>query len=138
MKKDKTISDPDIQSWKDFLENPKDIYDKEEKEKKNQSLKRFKFDLHGFTLDKANKKVEEIILFCVEKKIKEILLITGKGLHSNIDEDVFKSNTLGKLKYSIPEYIKSKTNLSNYISSINDADKKDGGQGTLHIRLKKL
>ena len=82
-------------------------------------------------LDDANKKVKEIILYCVENKYKEILLITGKGIHSTNDKDVYISKDLGKLKYSVPEFIKSDQELNKIIISINEADKKDGGEGAI-------
>ena len=100
--------------------------------------KRFKFDLHGFTLDDANKKVREILFFCVENKYKELLLITGKGMHSTNDEDAYISKDFGKLKFSVPEFINSDLELSKLIISVNEADIKDGGEGAILIKLKNL
>ena len=105
-------------------------------EKKNKLI--FKFDLHGFTLDEANQKVKELIMNSSEKKYSELLLITGKGIHSNIEEDVFKSTKFGKLKFSIPNYIKSEKELNDKIISINSAPKNLGGEGALLVKLKKL
>ena len=99
---------------------------------------RYKFDLHGFSLDGANKKVKEIILYCVSKKYKEILFITGKGKHSSNEKDIYVSKDLGKLKYSVPDFIKSNQELKNFIFSIDKADLKDGGEGAILIRLKSL
>ena len=99
---------------------------------------RFRFDLHGFSLNDANKKVEEIINYCIKNKYKELLLITGKGIHSNIEADVYTAKNLGKLKFSVPDFIKSQQELNKFIVSINEADKKDGGEGALLIRLKNL
>ena len=99
---------------------------------------RYKFDLHGFTLDEANIKVKEIIEHCVKNKFKELLLITGKGIHSTSDEDAYISKDLGKLKYSVPEFIKTNSELNKFIISINDAEKKDGGEGAIIIKLKNL
>ena len=83
--------------------------------------------MHGFTLLEANEKVKEIILLCVRKNYKEILLITGKGIHSNTEKDVYASRDLSKLRYSVPEYIKSDLDLSKHIISNSNADKIDGG-----------
>ena len=94
--------------------------------------------MHGFTLIEANEKVKEIILLCVKKNYREILFITGKGIHSNTDKDVYASKDLSKLKYSVPEYIKSNLDLSKHIVSIFNADKTDGGEGAIIIKLKKL
>jgi len=137
--KKKNISQEDINTWKNYIKSPNDITDKDNIQndgKLNHS--RFKYDLHGFTLLEANEKVKEIILLCVKKNYKEILLITGKGIHSNVEQDVYASRDLSKLKYSVPEYIKSNLDLSKHIVSISNADKRDGGDGAIIIKLKKL
>ena len=139
MIKKKNISQEDINTWKNYIKSPNDITDKDNIQndgKSNQS--RFKYDLHGFTLLEANEKVKEMILLCVKKNYKEILLITGKGIHSNVEQDVYASRDLSKLKYSVPEYIKSNLDLSKHIVSISNADKTDGGDGAIIIKLKKL
>ena len=89
-------------------------------------------------MDEANNKVEEIIHYCVKNKFKELLLVTGKGIHSKNDEDTYTSKDLGKLKYSVPEYLKTNLDLEKFIISINDAKKQDGGEGAIIIRLKNL
>ena len=107
MIKKKYPSQEDKKIWEEYIKNPSGIYDKDQSISNNiQRRERYKFDLHGFTLDDANKKVKEIIISCSEKNYKEILLITGKGLHSR-DDDVYKSSKLNKLRYSVPEYINS-------------------------------
>ena len=89
-------------------------------------------------MDEANNKVKEIIEYCVKNKFRELLLITGKGIHSTSDEDAYISKNLGKLKYSVPEFIKNNSELNKFIISINDAEKKDGGEGAIIIKLKNL
>tara|TARA_Y100000768_G_scaffold220114_1_gene165963 strand:- start:304 stop:723 length:420 start_codon:yes stop_codon:yes gene_type:complete len=136
-KKDPNQKNKEI--WEDYIKNPSDIYDKD----KDQSLesstnKRYKFDLHGFNLNDANIKVKKIIEHCVKNKYEEILLITGKGIHSTNEQDIYISKDLGKLKHSVPEYIKTNDEVNQYIVSINDADKKDGGEGAIIIKLKNL
>ena len=138
MIKKKNISQEDINTWKNYIKNPTDISDKDNIQKDSQSNYRFKYDLHGFTLLEANEKIKEIILSCVKKNYKEILLITGKGNHSSVDKDIYISKNLGKLKYSIPEFILSNQELNKLIISINDAEAKDGGEGALVIKLKNL
>ena len=119
MIKKKNISQEDINTWKNYIKNPTDITDKDNIQKNSQSKhNRFKYDLHGFTLLEANQKVKEIILLCVKKNYKEILLITGKGIHSNTEKDVYASKDLSTLKHSVPEYIKSDLDLSKHIVSI--------------------
>ena len=139
MKKIKDLLEEDKRIWESYIKNPSDIYDKEKENIKNHLRKeRFRFDLHGFTLDGANQKVSEIILFCVKKKYKEILLITGKGLHSTTDNDTYVSKNLSKLKFSVPEFIKNNNEFSDCIFSISEATEKDGGSGAILIKLKSL
>jgi DNA-nicking Smr family endonuclease len=136
-KKDRNQEDKKI--WEDYIKNPSDIYDKDRGASNNiYRRERFKFDLHGFTLDEANIKVKEIIEYCINNKFKELLLITGKGIHSTINEDAYISKELGKLKYSVPEFIKTNSELNKLIISISDAEKKDGGEGAIIIKLKNL
>ena len=94
--------------------------------------------MHGFTLDDANKKVRQIIFSCIQRGFKEILLITGKGIHSTNEKDVYVSKDLSKLKYSVPEFIKSDQELIQCISSISEAEIKDGGKGAILIKLRGL
>ncbi len=138
MSKKKDLSQEDKQTWEDYIKDPTDIYDKDKNNRKKVRKDRFKFDLHGFTLDKANKKVKEILLFCVKNKYKELLLITGKGLHSKSDKDTYISKDFGKLKFSVPEFIRSNLEINKLIVSINEADVKDGGEGAILIKLKNL
>ena len=139
MIKKKDSTQEDKKTWEEYIKNPSDIYDKDKGISNNvQRKERYKFDLHGFSLDEANNKVEEIIHYCVKNKFKELLLVTGKGIHSKNDEDTYTSKDLGKLKYSVPEYLKTNLDLEKFIVSINDAKKQDGGEGAIIIRLKNL
>ena len=139
MTKKKDPNQEDKKTWENYIQNPTDIYDKDQSiTYSGQRRERYKFDLHGFTLDEANIKVKEIIKHCVENKFKELLLITGKGIHSKSDQDAYISKNLGKLKYSVPEFIKANSELNKFIISINDAEKKDGGEGAILIKLKNL
>ena len=139
MNKKKDPIQEDKKTWEDYIKNPTDIYDKDQATSNdNRRKERFKFDLHGFTLDKANSKVKEIINHCVKNKYRELLLITGKGIHSSNYDDAFISKDLGKLKYSVPEFIKTNSELNKFILSINEAKKEDGGEGAIIIKLKNL
>ena len=138
MIKKKNISQQDINTWQNYIKNPNDISDKEQSYSLKPSNIRFKYDLHGYSLNEANRKVKDIILSCIKKKFREILLITGKGIHSNSDSDVYVSKDLSKLKNSVPEYIKSNPEISIYVSKISNADLKDGGEGAIIIKLKNL
>tara|TARA_B100002052_G_scaffold267827_1_gene266016 strand:- start:885 stop:1301 length:417 start_codon:yes stop_codon:yes gene_type:complete len=136
--KKKDLSREDIKVWEEYTKNPSDIYDKERNFKGINRNKRFKFDLHGFTLEEANLKVKELIFFCSMKSYREILFITGKGIHSTNDQNIYSSRDLGKLKFSVPEFIKSDQELTKLIISIEEADVKDGGEGAILIKLKNL
>ena len=138
MIKKKDLSQKDKKVWENFIKDPFDIYDKDIKDQKSSRKDRYKFDLHGFTLEDANKKVREILLSCIESKYKELLLITGKGIHSSNEKDAYVSKDYGKLKYSVPEFIKSNSDLNKLIISIHEADIKDGGEGAILIKLKNL
>ena len=139
MKKKKDLSQEDREVWQNFTKQPLGIYDKEQFDNKDSSRKeRLKFDLHGFTLQEANVKVQEIIVSAIANRYKEVLLITGKGLHSNTDNDTYVSKDLSKLKFSVPEFINNNIELNKYILSISQASIKDGGEGAILIKLKNL
>ena len=89
-------------------------------------------------MEEANIKVKEIIEYCSKNKFKELLLITGKGIHSSTDEDTYISKDFGKLKYSVPDFLKNNSDLNKLIISIYNADKKDGGEGAIIVKLKNL
>ena len=137
--KKKDLPEEDKKTWDAYTKSPSDIYDKEKEITTDISRKeRYKFDLHGFNLHDANQKVREVILLCVKKKYKELLLITGKGLHSTTDSNTFVSKDLSKLKFSVPEFINSNSELNNCVYSITEASLKDGGAGAILIKLKNL
>ena len=139
MIKKKDLSEKDLETWETYIKNPSDLYDKDKNNQKNQVIKdRFKFDLHGHTLDQANQKVRDIIFSCVKQKYKEILFITGKGLHSTSDSDAYVSKDFSKLKYSVPNFIKSDNDLNKSVFSITDAEIKDGGEGAILVKLRNL
>ena len=139
MIKKKDLNQEDKKIWEEYIKNPSDIYDKDKiSSNKTNIRERYKFDLHGFSLDEANIKVSEILEYCIKNKFKELLLITGKGIHSTTDKDAYISKDLGKLKYSVPEFIKNNPDLSKLIISIDDAEKKDGGDGAIIVKLKNL
>ena len=137
MKKKDILSQKDKDDWRNFLENTSFVPDKDQKYQSKNTNEKLRFDLHGFSLNEANIKVKQLIKSCSEKNIREILLITGKGLHSN-NNDVYKSSDLSKLRYSVPEFINSNPEISKLVLSIKQAPQKDGGQGALLIKLRKL
>ena len=139
MKKKDDPPNTDREQWEEYLKNPNDIFDKELAEKKSISRnERFRFDLHGYTLLDANLKIRELITSCQEEGFREILLITGKGLHSNTDQNTYVSKELSKLKFAVPEYINSQKDLLDKIYSMEQGSEADGGAGAIIIKLKKL
>ena len=141
MKKKDEISEIDKNSWNEYIKNPKDIFDKDLNSKNLENFEKplsYIFDLHGYSLEEANKKVKKLITDCYNNNYSEILLITGKGIHSNTDKDVYVSKNLSKLKYSIPNFINTDQELSNIVVSVSNASAKDGGGGALVVKLKNL
>jgi|TARA_B100001059_G_scaffold148559_1_gene148396 DNA-nicking Smr family endonuclease len=137
--KKKNLSKTDEEIWETYIKNPSDIYDKDKNNQKKKDRKeRFRFDLHGHSLNEANQIVRDIIFSCVKKKFKEILFITGKGLHSTSDSDAYVSRDFSKLKYSVPDFIKSDEDLNKFVFSISNADMKDGGEGAILVKLRNL
>jgi len=137
--KKKDLSKEDKEAWDNFTRQSSDIYDKDLQVADDIPRKnRLRYDLHGFTLEDANKKVKDLILSGIRNKYKEILLITGKGLHSNTEEDTYVSKNLSKLRFSVPEFINSSDELSKFVVSISEASLKDGGSGAILIKLKNL
>ena len=140
MKKKFTVPSKDKKDWVDFTENIGDIRLKESdfSDQKKERNKIKKLDLHGFSLNEANKVVKKFIIESFDNGYKKLLIITGKGLRSKFHNNPYLSEKLSVLKYSIPEYINSDENLNNKIIKISEADLKDGGKGAIYIFLKKL
>ena len=133
----KKISDKDKKDWQEFLSKKESLPVKDDELLKKNIPEILKFDLHGYSLDEANNKVKDIILKSYERGVKKLVLITGKGIHSQNEKDPYVSKDLGILKNSVPEYIKSNPQLINKINEISDADIRDGGSGAFYIYLKK-
>ena len=128
----------DLNDWEKFLENPGRIYNKDNYEVTDlNSSKKFRFDLHGYSIEKANSTIEQIISKCYKNGIYQILVITGKGIHSKNENNVFTSNEYNKLKNTIPLFIKNKPDLASKIKNIATAPTEQGGEGALIINLKK-
>ena len=131
------ISDKDQKDWKNFLEKNEKLPNKDLEKKESKFYTTKSLDLHGYTLDEANKKVESFIIDCFEQKVSKIKIVTGKGLHSQNDKDPYISEKLGILKNSVPDFIKSNPSLMTKIKSIADAEIADGGSGAFYVFLKK-
>ena len=131
------ISDKDKKDWENFLSNDEKLIDKDLKIKNKKALKIKSIDLHGYTLEQANIVVENFIIKSYEEQISKLIIVTGKGIHSQNEKDPYVSKDLSILKYSVPEFILKNTNLMNIINDIQDASIEDGGGGAFYIFLKR-
>ncbi len=132
------ISEKDKKDWENFISSQEKLNDKDYKSDLKTSQKIRSIDLHGFTLLEANKIIEQFINKSYEEKINKLIIVTGKGLHSENEKNPFVSKKLSILKYSVPEFIKNNKKLMKKIIEFKDAEIKDGGSGAFYIYLKKL
>ena len=131
------ISEKDKKDWLNFLKSDEKLKNKDLDTNKNTSPNNKTIDLHGFTLEEANKKIEKIINNAYEKDVSKVIVVTGKGIHSNVEKDPYVSKDLSILKFSVPDYIENNSELMKKIIEIKDADKEDGGSGAFYIYLKR-
>ena len=133
----KIISDKDKQDWENFLKNKEKIHNKDFVNKRNIRQEKIKkLDLHGYTIEEANKAVEQFIQKCFDESVTKIIVITGKGLRSKNTENPYLSKDLSILKYSVPEFIDSNKTLMKMIIEMTDAKIEDGGSGAFYVYLK--
>ena len=133
----KKISDKDKTDWDNFIKSDEKIPNKDSLlKKKIRQEKIKKIDLHGYTIEEANKTLEQFIEKCFDESVTRIVVITGKGLRSKNSENPYLSKELSILKYSVPEFIESNTALTKMIIEITDANIDDGGGGAFYINLK--
>ena len=134
----KKLSDKDKKDWESFVKSNEKIYNKDSSEQKklNKKILTKTIDLHGYSLENANKTISEYIKQCYSDNIKRLVVITGKGLRSNTQNDPYVSKDLSILKHSVPEFIKSNMDLIKLIKEIKMADKEEGGSGAFIIYLK--
>ena len=144
------ISKNDKKTWEEYIINFKQFtlntgtYDQEKKIKtlkKNliqnhdsvNSFRLFKkgklkpdgiIDLHGYKLKSGKFKLETYILKSYENNLRNILIITGKGL-----------NNLGVLKKEVPIWLESKE-IKKFLISYEIAPNCLGGLGALLVRIK--
>ena len=131
------ISDKDKKDWENFLSSNERLPNKDYKKSNLKIFKTKSIDLHGYTLEEANKAIEKFIYKSFKEKINKLIVVTGKGLHSQNEKDPYVSKELGILKYSVPEFIENNKNLMSIINEIKDASIEDGGSGAFYIFLKK-
>ena len=131
------ISDKDKKDWENFLSSNEKLPNKDINFKKKKNLKTSSLDLHGYSLSEANKLIEKFIIKSYEENINKLIIVTGKGLHSDNEKNPYISKDLSILKYSVPEFINNNTELMNRILDIQHAEIKDGGSGAFYINLKR-
>ena len=131
------ISDKDKKDWENFLSKSEKLPNKDLRLEQKKIRKIKHIDLHGFTLEQANKTIEKFIDDCYQNNVSKIIVVTGKGLHSNVEKDPYVSKDLSILKYSVPEYIENNLELMKKIIEIKDAEIEDGGSGAFYIFLRK-
>ena len=131
------ISEKDKKDWKNFISSNDKVPNKDYKTPSQKIFKTRSIDLHGYTLDQANKTIEDFIYQAYKEKINKLIVVTGKGIHSQNENDPYVSKNLSILKYSVPEFIENSKNLMNIINEIKDANIEDGGSGAFYIYLKK-
>ena len=133
----KNLSEKDKKDWDDFLDSKDKIEDKDSREfeiKKN--FKEQTIDLHGFSLEQANKKIKNLIPSCYENNVYKLNIITGKGTRSNNKNDPYKSVDLSILKYTVPDYIKGDKELMKYIKYFSEDKLNDVSDGSFYILFK--
>tara|TARA_B100000900_G_scaffold397936_1_gene398797 strand:- start:1278 stop:1697 length:420 start_codon:yes stop_codon:yes gene_type:complete len=131
------ISDKDKRDWEDFISKNDELPDKDIEILKKKNLKSRSIDLHGYTLENANKIITEFITNSFLENINKLVIITGKGLHSDNQKNPYVSKDLSILKYSVRDFISNSKNIMKMINSIEDAKVEDGGEGAFYIYLKK-
>ena len=131
------ISEKDKKDWENFLSKKEKLPNKDIKIDKKITFKTRSIDLHGYTLEEANKYIESFIIKSYQENINKLIVVTGKGTHSQNEKDPYVSKDLGILKYSVPEFISNNKNLIKIIYEMKDANIEDGGGGAFYIFLKK-
>ena len=131
------ISDKDKKDWDNFINSNEKLQNKDSTSVNKKKFQVRSIDLHGHTLDEANKVIENFIKQAFSDNISKLVVVTGKGIHSNNEKDPYVSKDLSILKYSVPEFMRNNENLMNIINDIQSARIEDGGEGAFYIILKK-
>lgn len=133
----KKISEKDIKDWKEFTESNSKIENKDIDFVQLEKISNRTLDLHGLTLEIANKKIKQFIKSSFDKNVEKITVITGKGLRSKVDQNPYQSKDLSILKYSVPEFIRNNLELMSLIKKIDDqTENKNSGSFTIHLKSK--
>ena len=131
------ISQKDKKDWENFLSKKEKLPNKDINSSKEKKIKIKNIDLHGYKLDEANKKIESFIKQSYIEKVNKLIVVTGKGLHSQNKKDPYVSKDLSILRYSVPHFIKNNNELMKMINDFDSATIEDGGSGAFYIYIKK-
>tara|TARA_B100001939_G_scaffold308880_1_gene289840 strand:+ start:581 stop:997 length:417 start_codon:yes stop_codon:yes gene_type:complete len=131
------ISDKDKEDWKNFISGKEKLPNKDNNTNLKSYFETRLIDLHGYTLEQANKRIEEFIKKSYIENVRKLTVVTGKGLHSQNEKNPYVSKDLSILKYSVPEFILNNESLKKMIFQIEEAEIEDGGSGAFYIYLKK-
>ena len=132
------LSNKDKKDWQNFLDSSEKLQVKDVDQLNNEVISQRSIDLHGYTLEEANKQISKFIESCYVNKVKKINVITGKGMRSKNLEDPYQSKDLSILKYSVPEYIKNNSELMNKIIRIDFESVNSSSKGNFDIFLKTI
>ena len=132
------LSDKDKKDWQNFLDSSEKLQSKALDQINNEIILERSIDLHGYTLEEANKKISEFLENCYLNKVKKINVITGKGMRSKNINDPYQSSELSILKYSVPEYIKNNSELMKKIIKIDFESVDSPSKGNFDIILKSI
>jgi DNA-nicking Smr family endonuclease len=131
------ISEKDKKDWQNFLLKKEKLPNKDINISKKKQEKVKSLDLHGYSLEDANNKIKDFIKQSYLEEVSKLIIITGKGLHSQNENDPYISKDLSILKYSVPHFIKNNFELMKLINNFDEATIEDGGSGAFYIYLKK-
>ena len=131
------ISDKDKKDWENFLSKRENLFDKDSKSVSKKINNTLTFDLHGYSLDEANKEIYQLIKNSYDRGVTKLTIVTGKGIHSQNEKDPYVSKDFGILKNSVPEYIRNNRDIMRMINNLSEANIEDGGSGAFYIYLKK-
>ena len=133
----KKISNRDKKDWENFISGKEKLEDKDKKFLKKKNIRIRSLDLHGYSLSDANVKIKQFIEESFNLRAEKLIIVTGKGIHSQNEKDPYISKKLGILRYSVPEYINNNVSLNNLIKELSPAKIEDGGEGAFYIYLRK-
>lgn len=88
-----------------------------------------RLDLHGMTQAQAAVALEDFIERTQRQGKREVIVVTGKGTRTD--------GSIGVLRQMVPDWLNRQPNRSRIVA-FTYAAPKDGGEGALYVRLKKL